>query len=100
VADRIPAAAGFSTLCYPVRYPCLLPSQQPRGQQILLVRVPLWMPYVAFAAYPLAALLRSLRKPRRISPASACPTCEYDLTGNTSGTCPECGKPAATESGD
>ena len=22
-----------------------------------------------------------------------CPTCRYDLTGNTSGTCPECGSP-------
>jgi len=22
-----------------------------------------------------------------------CPTCSYDLTGNTSGTCPECGSP-------
>jgi len=26
-------------------------------------------------------------------PANSCPTCSYNLTGNTSGTCPECGTP-------
>ena len=25
-----------------------------------------------------------------------CPSCGYDLTANTSGTCPECGSPVAT----
>jgi uncharacterized paraquat-inducible protein A len=26
-----------------------------------------------------------------------CPTCDYDLTGNISGTCPECGTPVEAE---
>jgi hypothetical protein len=32
-------------------------------------------------------LLRGHRRLRR----GCCPACGYDLTGNTSGTCPECG---------
>ena len=28
---------------------------------------------------------------RAVRPTSTCPTCGYDLTGNTSGVCPECG---------
>ena len=31
------------------------------------------------------------RRGRRVIPAGHCQTCAYDLTGNTSGTCPECG---------
>ncbi len=104
VGDRIPAhqfaVAGFSTLCYPILRPCLLPSQQPRGQQILLVRVPLWMPYLAFAAYPLAALRHAMRRQRRTVAPTVCTTCGYDLTRNTSGICPECGTPAVSEVGD
>lgn len=35
---------------------------------------------------------RHLPLPRDIAPSLRhCPSCEYDLTGNTSGTCPECG---------
>jgi hypothetical protein len=29
--------------------------------------------------------------------AGRCPSCDYDLTGNTSGTCPECGGPAVSD---
>ena len=29
---------------------------------------------------------------KRLKAEIICPTCNYDLTGNTSGTCPECGK--------
>ena len=34
-----------------------------------------------------------LEKRRRAGLLGICGTCSYDLTGNTSGVCPECGKP-------
>ncbi len=50
---------------------------------------------VVLATYPIIAFirgpLRRLRRQRR----GFCPTCRYDLTGNESGTCPECGERVA-----
>jgi hypothetical protein len=42
--------------------------------------------------YPLYFIWFRIIKPRRYSP-SACVHCGYDLTGNTSGVCSECGAP-------
>jgi hypothetical protein len=36
----------------------------------------------------------------RDNPVGCCQTCGYDLTGNTSGRCPECGKDIAEHSHD
>jgi hypothetical protein len=49
--------------------------------------------YVAalFAILPVVALRKWWRRPRR----GMCPICRYDLTGNTSGVCPECGSSVA-----
>ncbi len=52
-------------------------------------RVPLWMPFVLFAVPSVVHFFR-----RRRWPAGHCQRCGYDLTGNTSGRCPECGKAA------
>jgi hypothetical protein len=57
--------------------------------------VPSWLPVVVLAPYPLlrfalwcrARWIR-VRRQRR----GACLDCGYDLTGNVSGTCPECGR--------
>jgi len=49
---------------------------------------PLWLP---LAVIGLAVIL-AWRRDRR-PPASHCRTCGYDLTGNVSGRCPECGQP-------
>jgi len=43
-----------------------------------------------FAIYPTIYFLRRWRTRRRIPPGH-CPKCSYNLTGNTSGVCPECG---------
>jgi hypothetical protein len=48
---------------------------------------PVWMPLLA-AAFPTALTLA-----RRRPLPGHCQECGYDLTGNVSGVCPECGKP-------
>ena len=62
------------------------------------VTIPLWMPLLLFGL-PLGILLargplRRWRRHRR----GLCLTCAYNLEGNTSGTCPECGTKVAGES--
>ncbi|MBP7745280.1 MAG: hypothetical protein KA383_04055 [Phycisphaerae bacterium] len=54
------------------------------------------MPLVAWGmmSLPLWAFSRAWRLP--ITPGK-CPTCDYDLTGNTSGVCPECGTRIVSE---
>jgi hypothetical protein len=50
---------------------------------------PLWFPAAVFAAPPGLWLLRRIhRRPR----PGHCPHCGYDLRGNVSGVCPECGE--------
>ena len=48
--------------------------------------IPLWLPVFA-VGFPTAILWWRDRRPK----AGFCKACEYDLTGNVSGTCPECG---------
>lgn len=54
---------------------------------------PVWLHAILFAMPPLgwfvAARRRRLRRKQ-----GGCPACGYNLTGNTSGVCPECGTPA------
>ncbi len=76
---------------FPLR---LLPSFQvvpgsisPRVMDVL--SIPLWCPFL-LTALPTALLFWFDR--RRISPGR-CPKCGYNLTGNVSGICPECGEP-------
>lgn len=57
---------------------------------VMRIDVPLVWPIAFFGALAcLAALLR-----RRSVSLGACATCGYDLNGNVSGVCPECGAPA------
>jgi len=51
--------------------------------------IPLWIPFVILA---LPTTYLFLRDRRRIPPGH-CQTCGYNLTGNVSGVCPECGSP-------
>jgi len=53
------------------------------------IMVPLWFLTLIFAILP-AIWLFKWNKRRKLSP-NACPACGYDLTGNESGVCPECG---------
>ena len=59
------------------------------------ITVPVWYVALLLAAYPIRSWLRerSLRKLR--SANGRCMKCAYDLYGNVSGICPECGTPTA-----
>jgi hypothetical protein len=64
-----------------------------RSREIML-ELPLWLPTLAAAVF--APFLWWLDR-RRILPGH-CARCGYDLTGNVSGMCPECGKRIAETS--
>ena len=66
-----------------------LPDWTIGPKQVWRIFVPLWIPFLLIAA-PTAWLFH--RDRRRIPPGH-CLRCGYDLTGNTSGVCSECGAP-------
>ncbi|GMU24130.1 MAG: hypothetical protein AMXMBFR13_42070 [Phycisphaerae bacterium] len=51
--------------------------------------VPLWIPMLVSGLAVAFCAGRALRRPR----GGCCPACGYNLTGNVSGVCPECGSP-------
>lgn len=55
------------------------------------VSVPLWMIAILLAIYPSIAFIRGPLRRRRRRQRGLCLNCAYDLTGNISGVCPECG---------
>jgi hypothetical protein len=65
-------------------------ENNPAGKQLV---APLWLPVALLT--PLTIFLD--RRDRRRRPPGHCQSCGYNLTGNTSGICPECG--VATGSG-
>ena len=65
------------------------------GLEGFYVVLPLWIPVAILAIYPAASLLFRLpgRTMRYRRMHGLCLRCGYDLTGNTSGKCPECATP-------
>jgi len=55
------------------------------------IRVPIWFIAMCAAALPSVAIFK-LTRMRRRSRGNICPCCGYDLTGNVSGVCAECGR--------
>lgn len=49
--------------------------------------LPMWLPLLAFMLPTVALWWRD-----RCLPAHCCQSCGYDLTGNTGGACPKCGR--------
>ena len=56
------------------------------AHQLLMVSMPYWFLAVLTASLPAVSLLHKRRLHFQV-----CPICSYNLTGNTSGVCPECG---------
>lgn len=65
------------------------PALESIGPRAWILVTPLWIPFVLIGV-PTALLWRLDR--RRAAPGR-CRKCNYDLTGNLSGRCPECGTP-------
>ena len=61
------------------------------GQDGVLV-VPLWIPIVLMSTYPVLAFIRGPVRRWRRRKKGLCIKCGYNLTGNVSGMCPECGE--------
>lgn len=55
------------------------------------VAIPFWSVYAVFAAYLTFAFIRGPVRRWRRRRKGLCVNCAYNLTGNVSGICPECG---------
>ncbi len=53
--------------------------------------IPFWMPFILFATYPTIAFIRCPLRRYRRRRIGLCIHCGYNLTGNTTGVCSECG---------
>jgi len=65
-----------------------------------LVFVPHWLAAGAFGVLPVAWFVGRVRRRRRACGGGRCTACGYDLTGNASGVCPECGTALAGMTAD
>lgn len=71
-------------------------ARDPRLPSYWTVIVPFWLAASVSCLLPLRAIAVWWRRHRRGRPqAGACRRCRYDLTGNLSGVCPECGSAIA-----
>lgn len=90
VIDFRPTPVGFYTLWDRVDTKLMwAPAVMRSGR---LVIVPFWMPFVLFVT--VAALAH--RRARGLKPGT-CRKCGYDLTGNVTGKCSECGAGAVID---
>lgn len=55
------------------------------------IAIPYWFLASIFAILPTICFIKLLRRQQRLAMLGKCPTCTYDLTGNQTGVCPECG---------
>jgi len=60
-------------------------------QSTVFLDIPLWLVLFVFGAYPALALSKHIIR-RRSRKRDHCLKCGYNLAGNTSGVCPECGR--------
>lgn len=56
-----------------------------------------WVPLLAIAGFIVSIIAIVLPSRHARSAKGQCPACNYDLTGNVSGRCPECGEPTPAE---
>ena len=80
---------GFFQGRYSANYVLLIPQRQELTAPVPYpgVSIPLWIPFLLIAIPTVIAWRRG-----RPPPHGHCKNCGYDLTGNVSGRCPECGE--------
>lgn len=61
------------------------------GAAISIITIPLWILVMALGAYPVLVFVRGPLRRRRWKRRGLRIACGYDLRGNTSGVCSECG---------
>jgi hypothetical protein len=93
---RVNWCCGFVWQTYSKIHLSLVPIGEPAPiTHHRLIVMPYWFPAAVFAIPPgvwLPALRRRWRRRYRLT-HGLCLTCGYNLTGNVSGRCPECGMP-------
>ncbi len=62
------------------------------------VVMPLWIPLFVIGL-PTAVSFYRARRSKSLGQRGVCERCGYDLTGNSSGVCPECGTPISRDDG-
>jgi hypothetical protein len=68
-------------------------TQPIRHVATLNLRIPTWPLLILLGFYPTYVLVSARKRRReRMRRQGLCVECSYNLTGNTSGVCPECGK--------
>ncbi len=69
------------------------------GGTLVLIeaKLSLWLVAVFVSAYPTLAFIRGPLRRHRRRKRGLCLKCGYNLTGNTSGVCPECGAKIGTQ---
>ena len=60
-------------------------------QRLRIASIPLWFVLLCLSWYPTLALIRSPFRRWRRRRGGCCLNCGYDLRGNLTGVCPECG---------
>lgn len=59
--------------------------------RVKMLAIPLWFPAFLFGILPAGSVISSLLGRLRRHRCGLCMKCGYNLTGNTTGVCPECG---------
>ncbi|UCE61529.1 MAG: hypothetical protein JSU63_07220 [Phycisphaerales bacterium] len=61
-------------------------------QRTQTISVSAWLLLIVIGVYPAIEFIRGPLRRRRRRRKGLCTSCSYDLTGNMSGVCPECGE--------
>jgi hypothetical protein len=81
---------GLSGLAVTARVAWDIPAADRQLRKNALAVLAFWLVVAGAGALHLRSALASRRRLARAK-GGLCPTCGYNLTGNTSGVCPECG---------
>ena len=90
--ERYSTTADWRSSCQLVFLQRLLSTRVATSHAwITRVQLPAWAPFVLLGAYPFTMFMRGPLRRYRRRKRGLCVRCGYDLTGNVSGVCSECG---------